>query len=103
MRILLLAILTISVPVLSVPAFGEDLRAGDEDKQLHFAASYAINTSLLAAMPKRARYKKVQAAAMTAAVGVAKELSDPVFSGADLAADGLGILASSFLSFTYEF
>ena len=88
---------------LAWPAFGEELRVQDQDKQMHFLASYGMNTTFLAAMPKRVKYQKLKAGVITAAVGVAKELSDPAFSNADLMADGLGILASSVFAFTFEF
>jgi hypothetical protein len=91
------------VLVLALPAHAERLDPEAPDKQMHFLASYSINTTFIAAMPKRAKYKKLKAASATAAIGVAKEFSDPQFSGADLAADGLGILTSSFFSLAFEF
>lgn len=89
--------------MLSCPAFGEQLRAEDHDKQMHFMASYGINTTFIAAMPRRTKYKKLKAGLLTAAVGAAKELSDPTFSGADMAANGLGILTSSAFALVFEF
>lgn len=87
----------------AIQAPAEELKTQEEDKQLHMMASYSINSAFISVMPKRSKYKKIKAAAMTAAVGVAKELSDPKFSGADMAANGIGILASSVLYFVYEF
>ncbi len=81
----------------------EEMRAEDQDKQLHFLASWSINSTILATMPKRTKYKHIKAAAVTATMGVAKELTDPKFSNADLAADGLGILTSSALTMVFEF
>jgi hypothetical protein len=88
---------------LSWPAHAEDFNIRDQDKQMHILASYSINTTFLAAMPKKVKYQKLKAGALTAAVGVAKELSDPAFSNADLAADAIGIVASSLCAFTFEF
>lgn len=86
------------------PAFAsERLRFEDRDKQVHFLASYSLNTTLLAALPNETKYEKLKAAGVTVAVGVAKEFLDPEFSGADLAADGIGILVSTLFAYTFDF
>jgi hypothetical protein len=88
---------------LALPVHAESFNSDDDDKHLHMMASYSINTAIIGVMPERTHYKKLKAAAMTATVGLTKELTDPKFSSADMVADGIGILASTLLFFTYDF
>lgn len=87
------------VLLLALPAYAEP----DLDKQLHFSVSYSINTTLLMAMPKYTEYRLLKAAALTTAVGVAKEASDSEFSREDLLADVLGVVTSSAFAIVFEF
>ena len=84
-------------------ARAETLDFRDSDKQLHLIASYAMNTTFLVVVPKTLPHRRLLAAGASLAVGVAKELTDPVFSNADLAADAIGIAMSTVFSFTFDF
>jgi hypothetical protein len=67
----------------------------EPDKEKHVQASAAINTAVYAV----ARYNDVGrvesfllAATTTIIIGIAKEMTDPVYDKNDIDADGLGIL-----------
>lgn len=87
----------------ALPANAYRFDASDKDKQLHFLASYAINTTILAASPKDLANRRLKAAAITAGVGLVKELADSQFSRGDFVADYLGILVSTGVSIVFEF
>jgi hypothetical protein len=79
-------------------------KAQEQDKQLHFLASYSLNSTLLLSMRKHTPYRHLKAITATLAVGLAKEATDFTgFSKQDMGANALGVLASSICTFVVEF
>lgn len=72
------------------------------DKTQHFLATYGINTTLLAAMPK-GPYRRITAGLITMSIGLAKELSDEKIDPSDLYWDWNGVVASNVVSWVFCF
>lgn len=89
----------------ALPARADELDLGDVDKQAHIAVSYGLCLTG-AALGQRYGLERWQAVALAAtltfAIGLGKEVVDDDFSGADLAADGIGIGAAAAVVFAFE-
>ena len=99
--------------VLAAPARAADpLLLERPDLHAHFWLSYALSLTLTEVLegpepswgPALGTTVAVLiASGVTGALGLTKEVVDDEFSSADLAADGLGILANVALQYTVEF
>lgn len=91
----------------SSASFAEDLDLHDQDKQKHVAACFVITTGSYLVYHQGFKLSKtrslIYAAATSMAIGLAKELTDPKFSGADLGADAIGTGVGIILPITFSF
>ncbi len=92
-------IIILLVPSLSLAATDEDTFSfNNTDKQLHMLASYGL-TYTFTDMYRRLGYSKWKSllwgGLSTLAIGTLKEVTDPKFSGPDMAANSVGIAVSA--------
>ncbi len=82
------------IPFIALSADEDKFSFSDTDKQLHMMASYGLTytfTDMYRRMGQSKWKSLLWGSLSTLAIGTIKELTDPKFSGPDMAADAVGI------------
>ncbi|OQW48477.1 MAG: hypothetical protein A4S09_04670 [Proteobacteria bacterium SG_bin7] len=93
-KIINIALLLAFIPLLSLAADEDKFSLSDTDKQLHMIASYGLTftfTDIYRRMGQSKWKSLLWGSLSTLAIGTIKEITDPKFSGPDMAADAVGI------------
>lgn len=106
-KIILSSLLVLSFikPNSVLGADDDTFRFNDTDKQLHMLASYGLTytfTDMYRRMGQSKWKSLLWGSLSTLAIGTLKELTDPKFSGPDMAADAVGITVGAGVIITLD-